>query len=145
MAPPSPELDRTPRPDDAARARTDSEWKKILTPEQYRVTRKRGTEAPFTGKYYNLRDDGVYQCAGCDAELFKSSTKFDSGCGWPSFDDVDKSNVVLREDLSLGMVRTEVLCKRCGGHLGHLFDDGPTKTGLRYCINSASLNFVKSK
>jgi len=122
----------------------DSEWKNILTPEQYRVLRKKGTELPFTGKYWDFHDDGMYHCAACGAALFSSETKFDSGCGWPSFSDVvNNDRVKLVEDNSLGMKRTEVLCAQCGGHLGHVFKDGPAPTHLRYCINSASIEFEK--
>ncbi len=119
-------------------------WRDSLTPEQYRVLREKGTERPFTGKYWNLKEDGTYVCAGCGAELFQSGTKFDAGCGWPSFyDAIGSGKVVEKEDTTHGMRRTEVLCGQCGGHLGHVFNDGPAPTGQRYCINSASLNFVK--
>ena len=122
--------------------KTDAEWKKELTPEQYRVLRQAGTERPFTGIYTDNDKPGVYRCAACGAELFTSGSKFHSGCGWPSIDAAAKAGtVVLRTDNSLGMTRTEVLCANCGGHLGHLFDDGPTATGMRYCINSESLKF----
>ena len=122
--------------------KTEEEWKKILTAEQYAVLREKSTERPFTGKYYNYTKDGIYSCAGCGAELFSSSDKFNAGCGWPSFSDVIKKGTILTSvDTSYGMVRTEITCARCGGHLGHLFEDGPTPTGLRYCVNSASLNF----
>jgi peptide-methionine (R)-S-oxide reductase len=122
--------------------KSEEEWRKILTPEQYQILREKGTERPFTGKYWNKKDDGTYVCAACGQELFTSDTKFDSGCGWPSFyDAMDKGKIELREDTSHGMLRTEVLCARCGGHLGHVFDDGPDPTGKRYCINSASLDF----
>jgi peptide-methionine (R)-S-oxide reductase len=122
--------------------KTDAEWKKELTPEQYRVLRQAGTERPFTGIYTDHDKPGLYRCAACDAELFASGSKFHSGCGWPSFDAAAKAGtVILRPDNSLGMERTEVLCAGCGGHLGHLFDDGPTATGMRYCINSAALKF----
>jgi len=122
--------------------KTDAEWRQELTPEQYRVLREADTERPFTGKYWNTKEPGVYRCAACGEVLFTSATKFDSGCGWPSFYDLAaEKKVVLREDDTLGMHRTEVLCAHCGGHLGHVFDDGPKPTGLRYCINSASLNF----
>jgi len=124
--------------------KTDEEWRAELSPEQYRVLRQAGTEAPFTGEFWNHNENGAYTCAGCGTELFRSDEKFDSSCGWPSFyDAVDKSRIVEREDRSHGMVRTEVLCRACGGHLGHVFPDGPRPTGVRYCINSASLNFRK--
>ncbi len=124
--------------------KTDTEWRETLTPEQYRVLREQGTERPFTGKYWNLKDDGTYTCTACGQELFRSETKFDSGCGWPSFyDALESGHVELREDTTHGMSRTEVVCSRCGGHLGHVFEDGPAPTGLRYCINSASLQFRK--
>ncbi|MEW6195521.1 MAG: peptide-methionine (R)-S-oxide reductase MsrB [Bacteroidota bacterium] len=126
--------------------KTNKEWKEILTPEQYNILREKGTERPFTGKYWDSHEEGIYKCAACGEILFESDTKFDSGCGWPSFYAPEsQSKVVEQEDFSHGMYRTEVLCSKCGGHLGHLFDDGPNPTGLRYCINSASLNFEKKE
>jgi peptide methionine sulfoxide reductase msrA/msrB len=122
--------------------RSDDEWKKILTPEQYRVLRHGGTECAFTGEYFNYAGDGVYVCAGCKQDLFRSDRKFKSGTGWPSFwAPVDNSRIIERSDRSMGMSRTEILCSRCDGHLGHVFHDGPEPTGLRYCINSVSLEF----
>lgn len=124
--------------------KNEDEWKKKLSPEQYRILRQKGTEAPFTGEYVHSKEKGMYTCAACGNELFSSDTKFESGTGWPSFSDISKSNAVqLHEDSSHGMRRIEVTCSRCGSHLGHVFDDGPSPTGKRYCINSACLNLQK--
>ena len=123
--------------------KTDAEWKRLLTREQYRVTRLRGTEPPVGGKCETPTEKGLYQCVGCSADLFAVETKFESGTGWPSFwQPTDPKNVVLRTDTSLGMARTEVLCRRCLSHLGHVFDDGPPPTGRRYCMNGVALKFV---
>jgi len=126
--------------------KSENEWKKILTPEEFLVLRKKGTEPPFTGKYVHQTAEGTYVCTGCGNLLFSSETKFDSGSGWPSFfTPVSPDAVVLKPDKSLFMKRTEVLCARCRGHLGHVFDDGPAPTGQRYCMNSVSLRFVKKE
>ena len=125
---------------------TEEEWKKKLTPEEYHVLREKGTERPFTGKYVDTKKKGKYVCAACGNELFDSDSKFESGTGWPSFTEASaKENIEEHKDLSYGMIRTEILCSKCGGHLGHVFDDGPKPTGKRYCMNSTSLKFEEEK
>lgn len=126
--------------------KTEEEWQNQLSSEQYYVLRQAGTERPFTGKYNMHFDNGIYSCAGCGSPLFSSESKFDGHCGWPSFDkEIKEGNIIKKEDRSHNMVRTEILCSNCGSHLGHLFDDGPTSTKLRYCINSLSLDFNDPK
>ena len=122
--------------------KSEQEWKEILNPEQYKVLREKGTEIPFTGKYNDFKKKGIFKCMACGNELFASETKFDSGSGWPSFDaPISENHVKLDNDNSYGMKRIEIMCKKCKSHLGHVFDDGPTSTGKRFCINSMSLNF----
>ena len=127
-------------------SKTEEEWKKLLTAEQFSICRQKNTEQPFTGKYNDCKDEGVYKCVCCGNELFDSNTKFDSGSGWPSFfKPIKDENVKFESDQSFGMLRTEVMCDKCGSHLGHVFDDGPNPTNLRFCINSASLDLDKKK
>lgn len=127
--------------------KSEEEWKKVLSPETYHILREKGTEPPFSGKYYMHFEKGIYKCAACGYELFTSDMKFESHCGWPSFDKEIGNNdrIIKQPDYSHGMIRTEILCANCGSHLGHLFDDGPTSTGKRYCVNSLSIEFEPAK
>lgn len=124
--------------------RDDDEWRRRLTPQEFLILRRKGTEIKFSGEYLNYKSDGIYRCRGCKLPLFKSSSKYDSGSGWPSFNDAIPEHINFKEDNSLGTLRTEIVCARCDSHLGHIFDDGPGPTGKRYCTNSLSLDFVKS-
>jgi peptide-methionine (R)-S-oxide reductase len=125
--------------------KTDDEWREKLTPDRYAVLRQAATEPPFTGSLLSVDADGAFSCGGCGQLLFTSEQKFDSGCGWPSFDACEPGTIVERSDASLGRERTEILCSKCGGHLGHVFNDGPTHTGLRYCVNSLAIDFDHAK
>ncbi len=125
--------------------KTDAEWKAVLSPDEYRILREAGTERPFSGKYNDHHAQGTYVCKGCGEALYEASSKFDSGCGWPSYDKSIGGTIEYRKDSTLGVLRVEILCANCGGHQGHIFDDGPTATGQRYCVNSASIDFKPSE
>ena len=143
----TPQQPSTVAPDTVQKiSRTEAEWKSILTPQQFHVLREKGTDAPFTGAFTYHKEKGVYRCAACGNELFTSDMKFDSECGWPSFDkEIEGGKIKTAVDRSHGMERIEIMCAKCGSHLGHLFDDGPTLTGKRYCVNSTSIGFQKQK
>ena len=125
--------------------KTEKYWEKNLSKKEYQILREGGTEQPYTGKYNNHFEDGVYVCKGCGKPLYKSKSKFDSGCGWPSFDKCIKNSIEYKKDFKIGVLRIEILCSNCGGHQGHVFNDGPTKTNQRYCVNSASIDFIPKK
>ena len=125
--------------------KTEEYWEKKLSKKEYDILRRGGTELPYTGKYNNHFEDGVYVCKGCGKPLYKSKSKFDSGCGWPSFDECIKNSIEYKKDFKIGVLRIEILCSNCGGHQGHVFNDGPTKTNQRYCVNSASIDFIPKK
>ncbi|MAW09345.1 MAG: peptide-methionine (R)-S-oxide reductase MsrB [Flavobacteriaceae bacterium] len=125
--------------------KTEKYWEKNLSKKEYQILREGGTEQPYTGKYNNHFEDGVYVCKGCGKPLYKSKSKFDSGCGWPSFDECIKNSIEYKKDFKIGVLRIEILCSNCGGHQGHVFNDGPTKTNQRYCVNSASIDFIPNK
>ncbi len=125
--------------------KSDAEWKELLTAEEFRILREKGTEYPFTGKYNDHNENGVYQCKACGQDLYKSKSKFDSGCGWPSYDAAVEGSIEYIKDTTHGMIRTEIVCSNCGSHQGHVFDDGPTATGKRYCVNAASIDFTPNK
>ena len=125
--------------------KTEEYWEKKLSKKEYDILRQGGTELPYTGKYNNHFEDGIYVCKGCGKPLYKSKSKFDSGCGWPSFDECIKNSIEYKKDYKIGVLRIEILCSNCGGHQGHVFNDGPTKTNQRYCVNSASIDFIPKK
>ena len=125
--------------------KTEKYWEKNLSKKEFQILREGGTEQPYTGKYNNHFEDGVYICKGCGKPLYKSKSKFDSGCGWPSFDECIKNSIEYKKDFKIGVLRIEILCSNCGGHQGHVFNDGPTKTNQRYCVNSASIDFIPKK
>ncbi len=125
--------------------KTEEYWEKKLSKKEYDILRRGGTELPYTGKYNNHFEDGIYVCKGCGKPLYKSKSKFDSGCGWPSFDECIKNSIEYKKDFKIGVLRIEILCSNCGGHQGHVFNDGPTKTNQRYCVNSASIDFIPKK